>query len=188
MKKAFRVCRTRTLDRELFMLVGASIFSISLVASSALAESFTCGSASSGAQERGRVRVTDSVAGVRLGMELEEVHKKLEKIGTRGQRDEREEERDEGGRKEAWTLRKTPFSAVAYQSDARGRVKWVTGFVRPGKEIPFSKLGDLAHASSKSAQGAVWNVETAEGSFRLIVKGAQSKAQVVQLLSLRSED
>lgn len=124
-----------------------------------------------------------SVLGIRIGSSLEDVHRRLKSLGTVGGRDTRD-----GGRREACTLTKTEFSSVAYQTDKEGRVRWVTGFVRPGKEIPFSKLGDLAHASYKNDSQAIWNIETAGGGYRLVVKGPDGKARVVSLLSLGEEE
>ena len=37
---------------------------------------------------------------------------------------------------------------------------WITGFVRPGKEIPFAQLGDLSLAKVATNTRAVWNVAT----------------------------
>jgi hypothetical protein len=139
------------------------------------------------AQKKERVRLTDAILGVRLGSTLEEVHEKLKglvKTGGEGE-GEREGER-EGGRKEAWSLKKTAFTSIAYQTDGGGRVQWVTGFVRAGREIPFSKLGDLSQASHKSEQAAIWNVRRPEGNLRLIVRGSGWKARVVQILSLNA--
>lgn len=124
-------------------------------------------------------RVADSVLGVKVGMSLEEARAKLKDSGTYGGRDTRD-----GGRKEQWTMKKTPFTYVVYQTDGKGRVKWVTGFVRPGKEIPFAKLGDLARATRSSELEASWNVERPEGNYRLLARGARGKAQVVHLLTL----
>ncbi|MDT7604099.1 MAG: hypothetical protein QOF61_2096 [Acidobacteriota bacterium] len=139
------------------------------------------------AQKNERVRVTDSILGVRLGSTLEEAREKLKgltKTGGEGE-GEREGER-EGGRKEAWVLKKSAFTSIAYQTDERGRVQWVTGFVRPGHEIPFSNLGDLSHASHKSEQAVIWNVQRPEGNMRVIARGSAWKARVVQVLSLNA--
>lgn len=129
--------------------------------------------------------MTDAILGVRLGATLEEAREKLKGLRKSGGEGEGEEE-GEAGRKEAWILKKSAYNSIAYQSDAGGRVQWVTGFVRRGKEIPFSKFGDLARASSKSDQGAVWNVQRPEGNFRLIVRGSGGKASVVHLLTLKA--
>src|SRR5215210_2866666 len=105
-------------------------------------------------------KAVDSILGVRVGAKIEEAHEKLKDLGTWGGR-----ATDEGGRKEAWTLKETEFTSVAYKTNAAGRVVWITGFVRPGKEIPFDKLGDLTRATGKDMNEAVWDVETQGGGY-----------------------
>src|SRR5688500_17939204 len=125
-------------------------------------------------------KVLDSILGVRIGSSLEEAHAKLKDLGTVGGRATRE-----GGRKEAWTMKGGEFTSVAYKTDATGRVVWLTGFVRPGKEIPFSKLGDLARANGKDSTQAAWTAEApGGGGYRLVAKGPDGKARVVYLLAL----
>ena len=60
----------------------------------------------------------------------------------------------------------------------------MTGFVRPGKEMRFEKLGDLSRVAHRTEQEAVWNVERPEGNYRLMAKGDRGRARVVQLLLL----
>lgn len=124
-------------------------------------------------------KVVDSILGVCVGAKIEEVHEKLKTLGMVGGRATRD-----GGRKEAWTLKETEFTSVAYKTNAAGRVVWITGFVRPGKEIPFDKLGDLARATGKDKTEAVWDVETQSGSYKLVAKGPDGKARIVTLISL----
>jgi hypothetical protein len=124
-------------------------------------------------------RIADSILGVKIGMSLTEARAKLEPLGTTGGRDTRD-----GGRKEQWNLKETEYSAIVYKTDAKGKVVWVTGFVRPGQEIPFAKLGDPERATGKNDSHISWNVETPAGGYRLVAKGPESKARVVYLLSL----
>jgi hypothetical protein len=152
-----------------------------------------CWSLHAAAQKIERVRVTDSILGVRPGSTLEEAREKLKRLVKPNDAGEREDEREgereserEGGRKEAWMLKKTAFTSIAYQAGEDGRIRWVTGFVRAGHEIPFSKLGDLSHAAHKSEQAAVWNIQRPEGNIRLIAKGFGGKARVVQIFSLNA--
>ena len=128
----------------------------------------------------------DSIVGVKIGMSLVDAHEKLERLGSSGSRSEIEEEEKEeaGERKEAWTLRKTAFSSVALKANRDGKVVWVTGFVRPGQEIPFVKLGNPARASRANDSIAIWNVETLDGGYRIVAKGNSGKARVVYFLSL----
>lgn len=128
------------------------------------------------AQEK---RVKDDILGVRVGTHIDEVHAKLKPHGTLGGRATRD-----GGRKEAWVLKKTDYTSIAYKTDARGKVVWVTGFVRPGKEMAFTKFGDLSQALRKTQDEAVWNVERPEGNFRLMATGTQGKARLVQMVAL----
>ncbi len=145
-----------------------------------LAGSLLCGA--SAAAQGGGAQVLDSILGVRIGSSLEEAHEKLKDLGTVGGRATRD-----GGRKEAWTMKGGEFTSIAYKTDARGRIVWLTGFVRPGKEIPFAKLGDLARANGKDSNEAAWTVETpGGGGYRLVAKGPDGKARVVYLLALEA--
>ncbi|MBC8122452.1 MAG: hypothetical protein H7Y22_11510 [Gemmatimonadaceae bacterium] len=128
--------------------------------------------------ENVRVQTTSTILGVGIGTTLEEARARLGSLGTSGGRDTRE-----GGRKEAWTLTGTDFATIALKTDNQGRVLWVSGFVRPGREIPFAQLGDLTLATLKAGQ-AIWNVPTPDGGYRLVAKGEADRARVVYLLSL----
>lgn len=131
------------------------------------------------ARARPNPRVADSVLGVRTGMSLDEARARLGRLGTPAGRDTRE-----GGRKEAWTLRGTDYGSIALKTNSQGRVVWVTGFLRPGREIPFSELGDLSHAARATQSQAIWNVASPAGGYRLVAKGQSGKASVTSLLSL----
>jgi hypothetical protein len=139
------------------------------------------GCAARAAAQGGGAKAIDSILGVRIGSSLEEAHEKLKGLGTVGGRATRD-----GGRKEAWAMKGGDFTSVAYRTDASGRVVWLTGFVRPGKEIPFAKLGDLAQTSGRDNTEAAWTVETPGGGYRLVAKGPSGKARVVYLLSLQT--
>ena len=131
------------------------------------------------AQKSKETRAINSLLGVSIGSTLEEARSKLTPLGTGGGRDTRD-----GGRKEAWTLKGTDYANIAFKTDGKGRVVWVSAFTRPGKEISFSKLGDLSKTAQTPGSQAVWNIETPQGGYRLVAKGANGKASVIYLLSL----
>jgi hypothetical protein len=131
------------------------------------------------AQKSKEARVINSLLGVSIGSTLEETRARLSSLGSGGGRDTRD-----GGRKEAWTLKGTEYATLAFKTDGKGKVVWVSAFARPGKEIPFSKLGDLSKAARAAESQAIWNVETPQGGYRLVAKGVQGKASVVYLLTL----
>lgn len=120
-----------------------------------------------------------SLRGIAIGSTLDDVRATLTRIGTGGGRDTRD-----GGRKEAWTLKETDFATLAFKSNSAGKIVWVSAFARPGKELPFAKLGDPAKATSFSTSQAIWNVGSERNGYRLVAKGAEGKASVVYLLSL----
>lgn len=120
-----------------------------------------------------------SLGGIGIGTSLEDARSILNGIGTGGGRDTRE-----GGRKEAWTLKETEFATIAFKSNGAGRIVWISAFVRPGKEVEFTKFGDPAKATSWSESQAIWNVGSARGGYRLVAKGMEGRASVVYLLAL----
>ena len=138
------------------------------------------------AQQGQQTLVIDSILGVGIGTSLDQAHEKLDRLSNRERRDEREtaDEEHEGSRKEAWALKATDYSTIALKVDREGRVVWITGWLRPGKEIPFAKLGSLSSATAVTESHAVWNVASPKGGYRLIVKGPNRKARVISLLSL----
>jgi hypothetical protein len=142
-------------------------------------------------QKGERARVIDSILGVGIGTKLEKVHEKLDRLSTRKAHSTREEEareeeeqEREGGRKEAWYLRTTDYATVALKTDREGRVVWITGWLRPGREIAFGKLGNLSSALGVTESRAVWNVATPTGGYRVVAKGQNGKARIISLLSL----
>jgi hypothetical protein len=144
------------------------------------------------AQKDKRTQVTDSILGVGIGASLDEAHAKLDRLsthkarGARGEeaRQDEEAEEREGGRKEAWVLRTTTYATVALQVDREGRIVWITGWLRAGREIPFAKLGDLSTATGVTESRAIWNVATPTGGYRVVAKGQNGKARIISLLSL----
>lgn len=119
------------------------------------------------------------IDGIGIGTSIEDARSILGRIGTGGGRNTRD-----GGRKEAWTLKETDFSTLAFKTNGAGRIVWISAFIRPGKEVLFTKFGDLTKTTSSSKSQAIWNVGSARGGYRLVVKGTEGKANVVYLLSL----
>jgi hypothetical protein len=137
------------------------------------------------AQTGNRSRVSDSILGVRIGMSLEDARKQLEPLSIPAARaTNTDEDDDEGGTKRYWSMKGTNYSSVALKTNAKGLVVWVTGFVRPSKELLFSELGDTSLAVRATDSQAIWNVATKNGGYRLVVKGQNGRARVIYFLSL----
>ena len=140
------------------------------------------------AQTANRSRVSDSILGVRIGTSLEEAQKKLEPLSMTSERPtDEDEDKEEGGTKRYWKLKGTNYTSVALKTNQKGRVVWVTGFVRPSKELLFSELGDTSRALRATDSQAIWNVATSNGGYRLVAKGQNGRARVIYLLSLATQ-
>jgi len=140
------------------------------------------------AQTRAGSRVSDSILGVRIGTSLEDAEKKLEKLSITSEHlTDKDEDQREGGAKRAWRLKGTDYASVALQTDEKGRVVWVTGFVRPSKELLFSELGDTSRAVRATDSQAIWNVATPNGGYRLVAKGENGRARVIYMISLATQ-
>ncbi len=131
------------------------------------------------AQTQDGARVPGSILGVYIGATRAEVAQTLAPHGTVEGR-----ATHDGGRKDAWTLRDTDFSALAVRTNKRGEVVWVNAFVRPKREVPFSALGDLSAAIQKMDSKVVWQSESAGRKYQLIASGRNGHAQSLLLIAL----
>lgn len=132
-----------------------------------------------------RPRVSDSILGVRIGTSFEDARKKLEKLCITSERPTAaDEDKDEPGTKQVWRMKGTNYSYVALKTNEKGRVVWVTGFLRQNEELRFTELGDTSLAMRATESQAIWNVATPNGGYRLVAKGQNGKARVIYLLSL----
>jgi hypothetical protein len=130
-------------------------------------------------------RIRDSILGIRVGSSLAAARARLEPLAVRQGGEPEKKERDERGegRTKAWTLKDPQYRSVALKVNDADRVIWITGFVRPGREIPFSRLGDLSAARATDSI-AIWNVSTPGGGYRLVARGEHRRARVISILSL----
>jgi len=90
----------------------------------------------------------DNVLGLRIGMSRDDVHRRLQKIGTM--------QREERGRQEVWTLAREPrFSSVLVGFDTDFKVRYVTAIAREGgRRVRYSELGPIKQAHAENANGA----------------------------------
>jgi hypothetical protein len=130
------------------------------------------------------VEVTISILGLELGSTLEQAHAKLDKLSDRAHPPKEEEEGPE--RKILWQLARTDYSAVFVKSDEKKRITYINGFLRPGKEIPFEKIGDTKKAPLQDVNTIVWDVlRPNRPLFRLVAKGADRKASNITIFVVK---
>jgi hypothetical protein len=130
------------------------------------------------------VKVTISILGLELGSTLEQVHAKLDKLSDPAHPPKEEEEGPE--RKVLWQLARTDYSAVFVKSDEKNGSPTSMLFLRPGKEIPFEKIGDTKKAPLQDVNTIVWDVlRPNRPLFRLVAKGADRKANNITIFVVK---
>jgi hypothetical protein len=108
---------------------------------------------------------------LRLEMSREEVHRRLEQLGARLEREER-------GRQEVWTLLSEPrFGSVLVGYDAEYRVRYVTAIARQGgRRMRYSDVASLKSAYAENTIASyryTWQVKPSKKSegYFVIVTG-----------------
>jgi hypothetical protein len=134
------------------------------------------------------VKVKMSILGLNLGSTLEEAHKKLDKLCDAAHRPKEEEEEDnkEGERKVLWELVGTQYGFVFVKADEKERITYLSGYLRPGKEIPFSKIGEMQKAPIQTPQLIAWDVvRPKQPPSRVIASGEHHKANSIMVFVVK---
>ena len=88
----------------------------------------------------------DNVLGIRIGMSRDDVHHRLQKLGTL--------EREVRGRQEVWKLTREPrFASVMVGFDTNFQVRYVTAISRDGQRTPYRDIGPIKDAFAERAAG-----------------------------------
>ncbi len=111
------------------------------------------------------------VLNLRLDMSREEVHRRLEQLGARREREER-------GRQEVWTLLREPrFGSVLVGYDREYKVRYVTAIARQGgRRVRYSDVASLKSARAENttvSYSYTWEVKPSKksGGYFVIVMG-----------------
>jgi hypothetical protein len=152
------------------------------------------------------VKVLSSVLGVHLGMSVKEAHAKLDRLSDPAHPPKEEAEEEESGgstdvnkekeseaenipRKILWQLKTTDYYAIFVKSGEKGRLIYVQALLRPGKEIPFNKLGELKKAPIHDSRTVAWDVlRPKQPLFRVVGNGNDEKASAVTIFVVKRPD
>lgn len=187
-------------------LLGAALISLSLLSEPAGAEP-PAGSVSSGATPQlptpGKlapfekrlataktVKVETEVLGVKLDSSLETAHEKLDPLCDPAHPPKKEEgeagEEGESGQKVLWELAKTDYSSIYLKTDGEGRVIYILGTLRPGKERLFSKIGEVQKAPIHTESTVAWDVVRPNRPFtRVVAQGAHDQAKTITIFVVK---
>ena len=136
------------------------------------------------------VKVQTAILGIELDSTLESAHSKLDSLGQSSARllDGADEagERNEGEHKISWQLAKTDYASVFVKADEKKRITYIAGYLRPGKETPFDKIGQLEKAPVLSDRVVAWDVVRPNRPLiRVVARGSERKANSITMFIVK---
>jgi hypothetical protein len=136
------------------------------------------------------VKVQTNILGLELGSTLEQAHAKLDKLKDPSQPTKEEKEdsdkEEESENRVLWQLARSEYSAVYVKVDDKGHITYINGFLRPGKEIPFDKMGETKKAPAQSSNVIAWDViRPNRPLFRVVASGKDRRANSVAIFFVK---
>lgn len=129
------------------------------------------------------VKVMTSILGLELGSTLKQAHAKLDKLSDKKHPPKEETQGSEG--KVLWQMANTDYSAIFVKTDDE-KITYINAIVRPGKEIPFDKIGEAQKAPAQDANTIAWDVlRPNRPLFRVVANGANRKASSLTLFFVK---
>jgi hypothetical protein len=136
------------------------------------------------------VNVMQSILDLEPGSSLEQAHAKLDKLSDPAHPPKQEEEGPQKGEasehKVLWQLAQTDYSFVFVKTDDKERINYIKAFLRPGKEIPFEKIGETEKAPVQDSTTIAWDVlRPKRPLFRVVATGAERKANSIMIFVVK---
>jgi hypothetical protein len=135
------------------------------------------------------VKVETDILGVKVDSSLDAAHAILDSLcdsAHRPKEEAGEAERVEHEHKVFWQLAKSDFSSLLVKTDDKERITYILGSLRPGKEIPFDKIGELEKAPLLSDKVVAWDVVRPDKSLlRVVARGTERKASSITVFIVK---
>ena len=136
------------------------------------------------------VKVQTEILGIELDSTLESAHSKLDSLGhsMAPPVDEGDEvaDRSKGEHKVSWQLAKTDYGSVFVKADEKGRITYIAAYLRPGKEMPFDKIGQLEKAPVLTDRVVAWDVVRPNRPLiRVVARGSERKANSITMFIVK---
>jgi len=136
------------------------------------------------------VKVQTAILGIELDSTLENAHSKLDSLGQPTVRpvDEVDEaaKRSEGAHKVSWQLATTDYGSVFVIADEKERIIYIAAYLRPGKEMPFDKIGQLEKAPVLTDRVVAWDVVRPNRPLiRVVARGSERKANSITMFIVK---
>jgi len=136
------------------------------------------------------VKVQTAILGIELDSTLESAHSELDSLGhsMAAPVDEGDEvaDRSKGEHKVSWQLTKTDYGSVFVKADEKERITYIAAYLRPGKEMPFDKIGELEKAPVLTDRVVAWDVlRPNRPLIRVVARGSERKANSITMFIVK---
>ena len=92
----------------------------------------------------------------------------------------------EGERKVSWQLAKTDYGSIFVKADEKERITYIAAYLRPGKEMPFDKIGQLEKAPVLTDRVVAWDVVRPNRPLiRIVARGSERKANSITMFIVK---
>ena len=88
----------------------------------------------------------------------------------------------EGEHEVSWQLAKTDYGSVFVKADEKERITYIAAYLRPGKEMPFEKIGQLEKAPVLTDRVVAWDVVRPNRPLiGVVARGSERKANSITM-------
>ena len=134
------------------------------------------------------VRVGTDLLGIEVGSKIDAARHQLEKWIDPSYPSKEPAENEEGERNVLWKLNGTDFASIFVKADEANRINYMIGVLRPGKEIPFEKVGEVEKAPVRTDREIAWDVVRPNKSLiRVVANGSNGKAASITIFAVRQK-
>jgi hypothetical protein len=127
------------------------------------------------------VKVQTAILEIELDSTLKSAHSKLDSLGDPTAAKQRQREH-----KVLWQLAKTDYGSVFVKADEKERITYIAAYLRPGKEMPFDKIGQLEKAPVLTDRVVAWDVVRPNRPLiRVVARGSERKANSITMFIVK---
>ena len=134
------------------------------------------------------VKVETAILGIELQSSLESAHAKLDPLGSFITPTDagNEVDKGEGEHRALWQLMKSDYASVFIKADKKERITFIAAYLRPGKEMPFEKIGQIEMAPVLTDRFVAWDVVRSNRPLiRVVARGSQRKANSITIFIVK---
>jgi hypothetical protein len=81
---------------------------------------------------------------------------------------------------------KTDYGSISVKADEKGRITYIAAHLRPGKEMPFDRIGQAEKAPILTDRIVAWDVvKPSRPLIRVVARGSERKADSITMFIVK---